>query len=149
VKKLLSIIVAFMLVITVLTFSACSGGESLENGTYRVSRVYIDGESIDQTHARWVVFGYAMYFVVDGNNLTTITRIADTTRETTVEFRIRNGYLERRVDLLDGRQWLRWDGTIAPAFSSTRVENGEIVERYTSPISGEVIQIFYSRVEQG
>jgi len=127
------------------TLSACVK-ESLECGTYRVSKVYIDGGKIDREHPRWSHF-YPRYFIVDGINLTTRATFLPSANAI-FEFRIRNGFLERRIDLTDGRQWLRFDGTIAElGFQSTRVENGKIVERFTRT-NGEEIQVFFSLISE-
>jgi len=108
-------------------------GDSLENGTYNVDRVYINGNVVGSGHRVFSELAGAVgTWVIDGNQATFSHRSLPgfSANSLTVEFRVRGGFLEQRCANLTNNMWIRENGSAASAYISTRVEDGQIVVRF-------------------
>jgi len=140
--------------ISVMALAGCGlfSSTTLEDGVYRIDRIYINGERITSAHTHWAALNSSQW-TIEGNQATlTITPPGLPSSSTTIDHRIRGGYLEQRHTTYTAGRWTRENGSAASEFVSTRVENGEIVVRYGSPSAlaiffGGRVYIYYSLVE--
>lgn len=149
-RKLTAAVLAIMLALSlsVVGFACALSSSTLADGTYRIDRIYVNGNRITETHALWAGLNTS-YFVVNGSSLT-INVEAVMTLSMTVQHRVRGGYLEQRHAMYTNNQWIRENGTAPSGFVSSRVENGEIVMRHGTAsqlgiASGGRVYFFYNR----
>ena len=143
--------ISIMLVISVSLLTACRGETTLADGTYTVDRIYINGAQVESNHLIWSTLAPAKgQWIVVGSKITFSHPALPgvPANSETVDHRIRSGYLEQRGSVTNNR-WTRENGSKASAYTSTRVENGEIVFRYgvnSEPGKhfGGTVYIFYA-----
>ena len=144
-----------MLFAAVFNLSACGLFDSLEDGVYVVDRIYLNGSLVGENHAiRRDLAAANAQWAIDGRNATFSHPLIPgfppiQAQSSTVEYRIREGYFEQRSEELTNNLWTRENGSRQSAYTSTRVENNEIVIRYgTNSNAGQhfngSVYIFYA-----
>jgi len=148
-------ITIFLVVIMGVLAVGCIGGGSataLEDGTYTVDRIYINGVRVADTHAVWSTLAAANgTWVIDGQDATFSHSALQgvPANSMTVRYRIRGGYLEQRSPAMNNNRWTRENGSAASGFTSTRVEDGQIVVRFgvgsaAARVLGGRVYVFYA-----
>ena len=119
-RKIIIVVLLAIVMATVSVLAACFNSTTLEDGAYRIERIVYNTEEVARGNALWDMRDNLL-FVVSGSTVT----ISGQGVSKTVEYRVRNGYLEQRE--LSSSVWIRENGSAASMFASTRVEyhNGQ------------------------
>lgn len=128
-KKLaICIVISLAFVLSAVALTGCflfgGGMGGLDNGTYRISRIAVNGQEVAENHLAWMLFN-ELHFVVEGSSVSQI----DSEQTIVSDYRIRDGFFERRTPGMYGGRWVREDGTFDSGWISARVESDEIIAR--------------------
>jgi len=139
-NSILKILALFMLVaIFAVPMTGCRSGR-LAEGTYSLSRFYVDGVSLEVGSGPvWDVFHNVTWRVRGEYIFVSMPSMG--WNDYQIRHRIRNGYLEQR-EMGRRTQWIRENGSSESMWTSTRVENGEIVIRVNMPGTPSIKLVF-------